>query len=90
MQNLENFTKREEWKRVNLLEQKIDLILDHLELEYEPEKNVKEPAKLEKKAKRWIELTAFADSGGGWVSYPEPEKPKKKKGRPKGSKNKKK
>lgn len=84
-------------KDVERVEKKIELILDHLELEFEPEKNVTEPAKLAKRSPNLL-ITELEDgsvitgiSGGGWVSCPPPEKPKKKKrGRPKGSKNKKK
>jgi hypothetical protein len=47
------------------IERKLDMILDHLKLQYIPETEKKEPAKLvDKKQYTGIEFIA---SGGGWI-----------------------
>lgn len=59
------------------LNTKLNLILDHLKLEYKPEKETKEPAKL-------VEKYDFVVNGigimGGAEGYMSDEKPKKKQG----------
>ena len=72
------------------IEQKQDLILDHLNLEYKPETKKKEPAKLVEKLvlssniRNISELTTIAGGICPHAASSVPEgKPKKKQGRPK-------
>ena len=81
IETLENKTKR--------LSNQINLILEHLELRYEGEKTVKKPARLVDKKPGYIDVFAgMFTTGTGCMEDFAP--PKKKRGRPKGSKNKKK
>ena len=65
------------------LDTKLNLILEHLKLEYKPATEKKEPAKLVKRVSNLIYMGDYATglTGGTWT--PEDEKPKKKRGRPK-------
>lgn len=53
--NLDNYTKRDQYQRLNELDKKLNLILDHLNLQYIPETEKKEPAKLVEKNSNFFE-----------------------------------
>lgn len=81
---------------LELINTKLNLILDHLNLKYVPETKKKEPAKLVQKKDLYTELNkewheaACALMGGNYGEEKPKKKTTKKRGRPKGSKNKKK
>ena len=83
-------------KKTDLLEAKLDLILDHLKLKYVPETETKEPAKLVEKTVAYTPLSNLENGAiircpdGTGFSFtttsptgPIPTKTKKKRGRPK-------
>lgn len=66
------------------LEQKLDIILSHLNLEYVPEKETTEPAKLVDKGKEFNNLFSMLLESDTTIKNPYITQPKKKKrGRPK-------
>lgn len=83
---LEKFTAERSNKVLN---EKINLILNHLELEYVPEKDTKEPAKLKKINVITVKDGFFIASSTPWITYrggtpiDTATPPKRKLGRPK-------